>query len=49
MAERGLCSTCANDEGCTYPRDFPVRQCEEFSGISPRPAKLKKNKKGDKT
>ena len=44
MEEKGLCYTCVNDEGCTYPRDFPVWQCEEFSGGNPKPAKLKKTK-----
>jgi hypothetical protein len=29
---RGLCSTCKNAQGCTFPRDIqrPVLNCEEF-------------------
>ena len=31
---RGLCRTCANAEGCTFPRNpsRPVWSCEEFQG-----------------
>ena len=31
MEKKGLCITCANDKTCTFPRKFPVWQCEEFS------------------
>ena len=31
MVKKGLCITCANDKTCTFPRKFPVWQCEEFS------------------
>jgi hypothetical protein len=32
MKYRGLCSTCKNAPGCTFPRDSqkPVLNCEEF-------------------
>lgn len=30
MQTKGLCTTCFNDETCTFPRRFPVWQCEEF-------------------
>ena len=47
MERKGLCSTCVNDKECTFPRKFPVLQCEEFTGFEPRPVKPKK-RKGDK-
>jgi hypothetical protein len=31
MEKKGLCHTCVNDKGCTFPRKFPVLQCEEFA------------------
>jgi sporulation-control protein spo0M len=34
MQTKGLCTTCVNDETCTYPRRFPVCQCEEFEECS---------------
>ena len=37
MARKGLCSTCVNEKGCTFPRKFPVLQCEEFTGYEPKP------------
>ena len=39
---KGLCSSCVNDKGCTFPRRFPVLQCEEFTGYEPKLEKLKK-------
>ena len=35
MVKKGLCITCANDKTCTFPRKFPVWQCEEFSDYEP--------------
>ena len=49
MEKKGLCSTCTNDKGCTFPREFPVLQCEEFSEIKPKPTKWKKAKLKIKT
>ncbi len=37
--EKGLCSTCVYDKECTFPRKFPVLQCEEFSSYEPKPTK----------
>ena len=31
MESKGICSTCVSDADCTFPRKFPVIQCEEFS------------------
>ncbi|MDD5436833.1 MAG: hypothetical protein PHX20_04740 [Candidatus Omnitrophica bacterium] len=31
MDKKGLCCTCTNDKSCSFPRKFPVVQCEEFS------------------
>jgi hypothetical protein len=31
MEKKGLCSTCIHDKECTFPRKFPVWQCEEFT------------------
>ena len=42
---KGLCSSCVNDKGCTFPRRFPVLQCEEFTGYEPKLKKLKKLKR----
>ncbi|MCK4326310.1 hypothetical protein KAW55_06095 [bacterium] len=42
MKKKGLCSTCVNDKGCTFPRRFPVWQCEEFTGFEPKLTKVKK-------
>lgn len=43
--KKGLCVTCINDKGCTFPRKFPVWQCEEFTGDEPKPTKIKKQRK----
>lgn len=30
MPEKGLCLNCKNDSTCTFPRRFPVVECEEY-------------------
>ena len=30
MQQKGLCSNCVNDDTCTFPRRFPVAECEEY-------------------
>ena len=45
MEKKGLCSTCVNDKQCTFPRRFPVLQCEEFEGFKPIPARARKAKR----
>jgi hypothetical protein len=45
MIKKGLCSTCTNDKDCTFPRKFPVRQCDEFNGYETIRRKTKINKK----
>lgn len=45
MEKKGLCSTCVNDEGCTFPRKFPVLQCEEFTDYEKKTKRAKKQKK----
>lgn len=42
MEKKGLCSTCIYDKECTFPRKFPVLQCEEFIGFKPKPTNWKK-------
>jgi hypothetical protein len=42
--KKGLCSTCANDKTCTFPRKFPVIQCVEFTVEEPEPTKPEKIK-----
>lgn len=42
MEKKGLCSTCVNDKECTFPRKFPVLQCEEFTGYESKLAKIGK-------
>jgi sporulation-control protein spo0M len=34
MQKKGLCTNCVNDKTCTFPRRFPVWQCEEFEECS---------------
>jgi hypothetical protein len=48
MKKKGLCSTCSNDKDCTFPRKFPVWQCEEFNGYEIKSKKKKKIKKAEK-
>jgi len=45
MEKKGLCITCVHDKDCTFPRKFPVLQCEEFSDYEPKPAKTEETKK----
>ena len=52
MKEKGLCSTCVNNEKCCLSRSNPVLQCEEFSSYEPAKtrivnAKQKKTKSGE--
>ena len=44
MDKKGLCSTCTHDKGCTFPRRFPVWQCEEFSDYETKLTKTKELK-----
>ncbi len=44
MKKKGLCSSCINDDRCTFPRRFPVFQCEEFVGYKPKLTKARKVK-----
>jgi len=47
MENKGLCSTCANDEDCNFRREFPVLQCEEFTDCDKKTRKAKnKRRKG---
>ncbi len=48
MKKKGLCSTCASDKYCDFPRKFPVTQCEEFNGYATSRDKTKSNKKTKK-
>ena len=45
MEKKGLCSSCVNDKECTFPRSFPVFQCEEFVGYEPKLTKAEKVKR----
>lgn len=45
MKKKGLCSSCVNDKECTFPRQFPVLQCEEFTGYEPKPTKVREVKR----
>jgi len=44
MEKKGLCLTCMNDKECTFSRNYPVLQCEEFTDYEPEPTKAKKKK-----
>ena len=46
MKKKGLCNSCVNDRWCTFPRKFPVLQCEEFTGCEPKPIEVKERKLG---
>lgn len=37
MENKGLCMTCNNDKHCTFPRKFPVLDCEEFTNGKAKP------------
>ncbi len=39
--KKGLCLICTRDKGCTFPRAFPVWQCEEFTVVVPKAAGTK--------
>ena len=41
MEKKGLCSTCLHEKYCTFPRRFPVLQCDEFDGFESSPIKEK--------
>ncbi len=43
MEKKGLCDTCVNDKGCTFPRKFPVLECEEFDNCQLTHKKSKKD------
>ena len=45
MEKKGLCITCINDRECTFPRRFPVLECEEFTNKESDVKKLTKVKK----
>ena len=45
MENKGLCSTCVNDKECTFSREFPVWECEEFTDKTHENKKVRKNKK----
>ncbi len=34
--KKGLCISCIYDKDCSFPRKFPVLQCEEFSCVEPK-------------
>ena len=40
--KKGLCSTCIYDKKCSFPREFPVWQCEEFSNDESKSANRKR-------
>ena len=41
MLKKGLCITCVHDSDCSFPRKFPVLQCEEFYCGEPEPGQFK--------
>jgi hypothetical protein len=43
MEKKGLCDTCENDLDCTFPRKFPVSECEEFDNRQPTHKKRKRS------
>jgi hypothetical protein len=49
MKKKGLCSTCADDENCDFPRKFPVNQCEEFNGRNKTSQKAKDSEQTKET
>ncbi len=34
MQRKGLCLNCVNDETCTFPRRFPVVNCQEYECVN---------------
>ncbi len=44
MEKKGLCINCTHDKDCSFPRKFPVWQCEEFSDYEPSQTKVTKEK-----
>lgn len=40
---KGICSICANDRHCNFPRKFPVWQCEEYTNSGTRIKSAQKN------
>lgn len=42
MDKKGLCCTCISDKECSFPRRFPVIQCEEFDNTAAKPLKKQK-------
>jgi hypothetical protein len=49
MIKKGICSTCSNDKDCSFPRKFPVWQCEEFNGYEIKTTRKDYIKKVKKT
>ncbi|MDD3296750.1 MAG: hypothetical protein PHU64_05250 [Candidatus Omnitrophica bacterium] len=45
MKEKGLCVNCRQEEGCAFPRKFPVWECNEHSTEEITPRDIKKSKK----
>jgi hypothetical protein len=45
MKKKGLCSSCINDRECSFPRKFPVWQCEEFKGYEKKDIKKQRKRK----
>jgi len=45
MLNKGLCSTCASDASCTFPRKFPLVFCEEFGNDEPRAKNISEGKR----
>ena len=43
MIEKGLCKICIHDKTCTFPRQFPVLQCEEYSASNYNLNKIEKS------
>jgi hypothetical protein len=44
MVKKGLCITCVHDSDCSFPRKFPVLQCEEFYCGEPKSRQFKEAK-----
>jgi len=44
MENKGLCSSCVHDADCSFPRKFPVLQCEEFESSEPKLEGVKKTR-----